>query len=222
VNISKRLVVFGFFALVILIVGVLFWPLILSEVVMPISLVVWLLLRLFVLSIDQQYYWAAIIFVVVFFIYRLFPSAEPVIQSDDFQDLNVTIRAIGTWRSLFTVIGYEVPDKRALRQELINLLLSLYATKLRTSVDFRLYDALQKGEIPIPKHIHDFLFLEEPRKVKMSFKRLIQSIQSAPRRWIRRWTGQEVAEHYRMVDEVLDYLEESLEMKNDDGKFNPS
>ncbi len=165
-NISRRLVVFGFFALVILIVGVLFWPLILSEIVIPISLVVWLLLRLFVLSIDQQYYWAAIIFVVVFFIYRLFPSAEPVIQSDDFQDLNATIRAIGTWRSLFTVIGYEVPDKRALRQELINLLLSLYATKLRTSVDFRLYDALQKGEIPIPKHIHDFLFLEEPRKVK--------------------------------------------------------
>ena len=205
-NISRRLFVFGFFALVVLVIGVLFWPLILSEIVIPISLVIWLLLRLFVLSIDQQYYWGAIIFIVVFFIYRIFPSAEPVVQYDNFQDLNATIRAIGNWRSLFTVIGYDVPDKRALRQELINLLLSLYATKQRTSADFRLYDALQKGEIPIPEHIHDFLFLKEPQKVKWSFKKLIQSIQSAPRRWIRRWTGQEVAEHYRMVDEVLAIL----------------
>jgi hypothetical protein len=221
-NISKRLVVFCFFILIIVVIGILFWPFILNDILVPISQVVWLLLRIFVLSIDQKYYWGAIIFIVLFFIYRLLPSIEPVAQFDNFQDLNTTIRAIGNWRILFTVIGSVAPDKRGLRQELINLLLSLYATKQRTSADFRLYDALQKGEISIPEHIHDFLFLEEPQKVRWSFKKLVQSIQSTPRKWIRRWRGQEVAEHYRMIDEVLSYLEESLEMKNDDGKFNPN
>ena len=36
---------------------------------------------------------------------------------------------------------------------------------------------------------------------------------------MRRWTGQETAEHYRMIDEVLSFMETSMEMKNDDGKF---
>ena len=39
---------------------------------------------------------------------------------------------------------------------------------------------------------------------------------------MRRWTGQETAEHYRMIDETLSFIEKSMEMKNDDGKFTPS
>ena len=100
------------------------------------------------------------------------------------------------------------------------MLISFYATKQRTSADFRLYDALQRGEIPIPKHIHDFLFVEEPQKTRWSVKKLIQAIRESQRKWIRRRTGQETAEYYRMIDEVLGFLEASLEMKNDDRKFN--
>ena len=111
---------------------------------------------------------------------------------------------------------------KSLNEELARLLLSLYATKQRTSADFRLYDALQQGEIPIPEHIHTFLFSEEPKQAGHSFKKLVQSIRNTPRKWMRHWTGQETAEHYRMIDEILCFMETSLEMKNDDGKFNPN
>ena len=208
--------------MIILLFGMFFWPFILNDIIKPTSLVIWLLLRIFVLSIDQKYYWGAIIFVVVVFLFRLLPQDQIVIQSEDFPDSNATIKTIEYWRILFTLTGHDVHDEETLKRELIHLLLSLYASKQRTSTNFILYDALQRGELPLPEHIHTFLFPDEPKKSKRSLNKFIQSIRTAPRKWIRRWTGQETAEHYRMIDEVLSFMETSMEMKNDDGKFTPN
>jgi hypothetical protein len=220
--ISRRGVVFVFFLLIVLLVGMLFWPFILNEIIKPISLVVWLFLRIFVLSIDQKYYWTAIIFVVVIFLYRLFLPVQSTVSSEEFTDSNKTISTIGYWRRLFIPTDRNTHDDIILKRELARLLVSLYGTKQHTSADFRLYDALHRGEIPLPETIHTFLFSEEPQKSGRTIKKFLQSIRKTPRKWIRHWTGQETAEHYQMIDEVLSFMEISLEMKNDDGKFNPN
>jgi Ca2+/Na+ antiporter len=226
VRLSRALVIGGFFLLVILFVGLLFWPFILNEIIMPTSLAVWVLVRIFVLSVAQEYYWVAIVFIAAIFLYlRFLPPSHPTIQSEDAQHLNETMRTLDYWRSLFNLIDQRVQDDEMLKKELARLLLSFYATKQHTLADFRLYDALQQGEIPLPEQMHAFLFPEEPQPVGRSFitniRRLVQSIRNTPRKWIRRWTGQETAERYRMIDEILCFIETSLEMKNDDGKFNP-
>jgi hypothetical protein len=204
-------------------VGMLFWPFILNDIITPISLVVWILLRILVLSIDQKYYWGAIIFITAFFLYRrLLPPPQLTIQAEDFQNSNEIMRTIGYWRSLFTLTDQNIQADKTLKEGLARLLLSLHATKQRDLVYFQLYAALQQGEIPIPDQIHTFLFLEEPREVGRSFKKRVQFIGNTPRKWRRRWTGQESAEYYRMIDEVFCFIETSLEMKNDDGKFNPN
>ena len=117
----------------------LFWPFILNNIIEPISLVTWVLLRIFVLSIDQKYYWGAIIFVVVIFLFRLLPQDQTTIQSEDFLDSNATIKTIGYWRILFTLTRDNAHDEETLKRELIHLLLSLYASKQRTSTNFELY-----------------------------------------------------------------------------------
>ena len=199
-----------------------FWPFVLNDIIEPIALVTWLLLRIFVLSIDQKYYWGAIIFVVVVFLFRLLPQDQIAIQSEDFPDSNATIKDHRILaHPIYPQPDMTTHDQESLKRELIHLLLSLYASKQRTSTNFVLYDALQRGELPLPEHIHTFLFPDEPKKSKRSLNKLIQSIRTAPRKWIRRWTGQETAEHYRMIDEVLSFMETSMEMKNDDGKFTP-
>jgi hypothetical protein len=114
---------------------------------------------------------------------------------------------------------YDSRDQETLKRELIHLLLSLYASKQRTSTSFLLYEALQKGELPLPEHIRTFLFPDEPKESKWSFNKLMQSFRTAAQKWMQRWTGQEIADHYRMIDEVLSFMETSMEMKNDDGKF---
>jgi hypothetical protein len=213
VNPSRRLVIFGFFFFVALLAGVLFWPVILNEIITPVSIVVWLLLRILVLSIDQKYYWGAIIFVAAFFIYRFLPQQHNDVELDDSQDSNSTLRTIGYWRNLFAFTDQHLLDEKTLKRELVRLLISFYATKQYTTANFRLYEALQQGELPLPEHIHRYLFFEEPKGAKHSLKQRIQSIRLAPQKWIRRLTGQETVEHNRMIDEVLGFMESELEIK---------
>jgi hypothetical protein len=215
VKLSRRLVIFLFCLCVTCLAGILFWPFILNEIITPVSMVVWLLLRLLVLSIDQKYYWGAIILAVLFFLIRFLPQDKPAVESGELQNTNATIRTIDYWRSLFTLTENDLRDEKALKQELARLLLALYAAKQHTSANFGLYEALQRGEIPIPEQIHTFLFWEEPQAARPPLKRFLQSVGNAPRKWIRRWTGEESAEHYRMIDEVLCFIETSLEMKNE-------
>jgi hypothetical protein len=217
---SRRVVVSILFAVIILLAGVLFWPFILNDFIKPMGLVAWLLLRLLVLSVDQKYFWIAVIFVVLVFLLRLLPTDQTIIQSEDLPNTNVTTRNIEYWHSLFMFIDQNGQDDKILKKELARLLHSFYATKQRTSADFRLYDALEQGEIPIPEQIHTFLFLEEQQETGGIFKKMAQSIRNAPRKWKRRWIGQEIADHYRMIDQILCFMETSLEMKNDNEEFN--
>jgi hypothetical protein len=215
-NISRRMVGIILFGSIILLVGMLFSPFILKNIIEPTTLATWVLLRIFVLSIDQKYYWGAIIFIVVILLFRLLPQDQTVNQSDHFLDTNATIKSVEYWRILFTLTVDNAYDEETLKRELIHLLLSLYASKQRVSTNFTLFDALKRGELPLPEHIHAFLFPDNSRKSKRSLNKFIQSIRSAPRKWMRRWTGQETAEHYRMIDETLSFIEKSMEVKNDD------
>ncbi len=217
---SRALVVGAFSLSVILFVGLLFWPFVLNEIITPTSLAVWILLRIFVLSVDQKYYWMAIIIITSLFLYlRLLPPSHPTVQSEEAQHLNATMRVLDAWHSLFYLIGQHVQDDELLKKGLVRLLLSFYAAKQHTLADFHLYDALKRGDISLPQQIHAFLFPEEPqpggRSFIVSIRKLVQSIRNTPRRWIHHWTGQDTAEYYRMVDEILCFMETSLEMKND-------
>jgi hypothetical protein len=223
---SRALVVGAFSLLVILFVGLLFWPFVLAEIITPTSLAAWVLLRIFVLSVDQHHYWMAIIFITsIFLYYRLLPPPHPTIQAEESQHSNETMRTLDYWRSLFYLIDRRVQDDEMLKKELARLLLSHYAAQQHTAADFRLYDALQQGKIPLPEQMRAFLFAEEPqpegRSLIVNIRKLAQSIRNTPHKWMRRWTGQETADCYRMVDEILCFVETSLEMKNDSEKSNP-
>jgi hypothetical protein len=212
---SRRVIIACLFTALILLTGWFFWPFVLNEVLKPIATVAWLLLRIFVLSIDQHVFWAAIIFAGLFFLYRLLSKSQMPLPAEEFPESNETINTIGSWRTRFFLNNQNIGDDKSLKRDLAYLLSSLYASKQHSSTNYKIYDALEKGQIPLPEQIHTFLFPEKPREPEQPLKRLLQSICRAPRKWIRRWTGQETAEIYQMIDEVLKYMETSLESKND-------
>jgi hypothetical protein len=218
-RISRRVVIGILFLVIFLLLGMFFWQFILDNIITPTALAVWLLLRIFILSIDQKYYWGAIIIVVFVLLFRLLAQDLITDPSGLSPTTNEAISNIGHWRSIFIIADDGVRDDKFLKQKLINLLLSFYASKQRTSTGYLLYEALQRGELPLPEHIFTFLFPDESGKSKRSWSKLSLSIRTAPRKWMRRWTGQETAEHYQMIDEVLRFIETSMEVKNDDGKF---
>ncbi len=218
-NSFKRAVIAFLITAIILFVGMLFWPFIRNNIIEPIALVIWLLLRLLVLSIHQKYFWYAAITVAIIFLFRFLRQEQSTVQPDAYLVPNATITNIGYWRVLFTYDGQDVRDEKILKRELTHLLTSLYASKQSTSNNFGIYDALQQGEIPLPEHIHSFLFPAEPGQSDGLIKRFLRSIQKTSRKRIRQWTGQEKAEHYRMIDEVLNFIETSLEINNDNRKL---
>jgi len=215
-NISRRAIISILVTAITLFTGLLFWPFILNNIIKPIALVAWILLRILVLSIDQKYFWGAIIFAATVFLFRLMPREQVSTQSDPYMEANATIRSIRYWHTLFTFNDLDVREEKNLKRELVHMLTSLYASKHHASTYFVIYDALRKGEIPLPEHIHTFLFSEEPQVSGWSIKRFLPSIQKSFRKWIRQWTGQEKAEHRQMIDEVLCFMETSLEIKNDE------
>jgi hypothetical protein len=203
-------------ALVILLLAGIQWgPWLFSQIITPLALVVWLFLRFSVLSIDQQYYWGALIFVGVIVLIRFLLQKETSSVPAKLPDSNEMMNRITYWRSVFTFIDQDLLDERMLKQELTHLLLSLYATKQQDLASFRLFEALHHGEIPIPEAIRAYLFVEEPLP-SGRLKRWARAWQ----RQVRRWTGQAAAENERMIDLVLGFIETNLERKDDDRKFN--
>jgi hypothetical protein len=214
-KISRRAVISILVTAIALFAGMLFWPFILNNIIQPIALVAWILLRVLFLSIDQKYFWTAVILVVVIFLFRLLPHEQAESQLDSYPVRNATITTIGYWRILFIYHDQNVRDEKTLKRELAHLLTSLYASKQRAATKFDIYEALRKGEIPIPQHLHSFLFSEEPQESGRWIKKFFRSLQKTPRKWISQWTGQEKAEHNRIIDETLSFMEATLEIKND-------
>ena len=217
-NLSRRVVLSLLVAAIVLFLGMLFWPFIVNNIVRPAALVVWLLLRILVLSIHQKYFWYAVIFAAFIVLFRLFPREQSEIQSN-VRPENGTMITIGYWRGLLTYSGHNVREDTTLQRELTHLLTSLYASKQSTANNWGLQDALQGGRIPLPRNIHTILFSQEPPRSGGPLKTFFQSLRETPRRWIRQWTGQEKTAYYQMIDEVLKFMETSLELNHDDRKL---
>ena len=221
-NSSRRLQIGFFFLSLALLVGTVFWPFVLDNIITPGSLVIWLLLRISILSIGQLYYWYALILVLLICLFRLLaqdqsaPEAEMFRGTNATSATNATIRSVEYWHSMLTLNDHHSDDIHNLRWKLVCLLLSLYATKQRTEADLRLHEALARGEIPLPKEILAFLFPDVPRETGRSFlKRVWLSWSAAAKRMRRRLERNARDERYRMIDDVLAFMEESLEINND-------
>ena len=215
-NVSRRVVLSLLIASIVLFLGMLFWPFIVNNIIRPIALAVWLLLRILVLSIHQKYIWYLVIFAAFIVLFRFLPQEQSDIPSYASLERYTTITNIEYWRSLFIYNRQNVRDEETLRRELTHLLTSLHAWHQGTSNSFSIHDAFQKGEIPLPGNIHAFLFSQELPASGGLLNRFFQSIRKTPQKWIRQWTGQEKAEHFQMIDEVLNFMETSLEITNDE------
>jgi hypothetical protein len=216
-KISRWVVVLFLAAAIILFIGIFFWPFILNNIIKPTALVVWFLLRILILSVDQEYFWTIMILVAVIFLFRLLPrkqSSPP--QQVNFPETNATINRIGYWHILFTYDGRNVKEDQILRQSLIHLLTSFYASKQRIANNFGIHEALRQGDIPLPENIHTYLFPQELQETGGRSKNFFHSFRTTPRKWIYQVSGQAKAEHERMISEVLNFLETSLEIKNED------
>jgi len=158
----------------------------------PLALGLWLLLRIFVLSIDQGILWSLMILVIVgcFFLRprrdrkRLYEEQAPM--------QNAALRDLERWRYLFAEKPRSAKEFGSLRRELAWTLCSVYASRKRIHSDYEVRDAFVGGRISLDEDIYAFLFAEAPAK------------------------GLKRPEYDRKVEACLSYFESQLEIGDDD------
>lgn len=211
---AKAVLAFIFFATLFLIL--LNWPAFVAGFLQPVSLVVWLVLRTFVLSIDQQYYWWALILAVIIFVFRLVPRIRAADERMAENAQNETLRSIQHWRSMY------IPDENSrfhnqfLQREFIHLLVTMYAAREHVAADFHLHEQLRRGDIPLPEGVRSYLFHEDPIPAQRTWKSVVRSIWDAPRRWRDESRSRKQAENDRKMEEILTFFENTLEINHDD------
>ncbi len=98
----QRYLLIVLFAGCLLLLGLVFQGFVLAEIVLPLATVLWLLLRIFVLSIDQQVYWWALIgLAAIIVVSRLLRQTGPV-QPDRPPEESLALEQVLRWHSAIT------------------------------------------------------------------------------------------------------------------------
>jgi len=214
-NKTKSLVVIALFGTIISF-AILFRSFLVENIISPLAFVFWLIVRIF-LSVDQRVYWGGLILVTILYAMRNL-TLEPESEAwNAGPDTNATLERIKNWRTLIAISADAVSDQDlTLKRNLIELLIATYANKQQESVFFEVEEALRQKQIALPQPIFDFLFAPEPTHPQKKLLRIWEYIRSAPRRWVHKWTGREAAEYYQSIEDVFSFMENSLEINDDD------
>lgn len=213
---SRRTSLFLILLALCLLIGILFRDFILDNFVTPVAVILLVFWRI-VLSVDQKYYWGALILAVgLYAIYRL-QAQQPSVQDQTRPyDSNTSLENVKHWRFWILLTSDEIERPSVLKRDLRKLLVAMYTLEQPETSGFEIHKALNLHQIPLPEHIYTFLFPVDPSGSRRSFGKILQTIRQTPGKWVRRWTGRDMAEYYKSIEDVITILESSLEIKHDE------
>jgi len=214
---TKRILLFSFSFIFILFLVIVFWPFIFTKIIVPISTVIWIGLRMFVLSLDQSLYWVVFTLGIMVLILRRLVQWESNTENDKTLGVVVKFRDIETWHNKLSIYANTITEQESIRQKLLDLVAAWYAAEQEDKIPYLVSDAMRRKEIPLPDSIYTILFTEETEENERSFKRMLKKILHAPANWMmqKRIQRNRAMETRRMITEVLTYLETSLEINNE-------
>lgn len=115
----------------------------------------------------------------------------------------------------------EIDQDNFLKRSLGDMLAGLYAVKQPGTASFVIHAALKRQQLPLPEQIYGFLFPTERSGPVGFLKQVLLNIRQTPGKWICRWTRRDVAEYHRSIDEVITFMETSMEIRHDQGHIEP-
>ncbi len=199
----------------------LFRAFIVTNVVVPIAMLLMLCWRL-LLSIHQSVYWGLVIgLAAVLAFYRLIQVAGQE-EEPSTPILDSVLKSVDYWRLWFQLAGNGGPTAARLKQELRHKLVAMYAVKQPEAATFVIHEALRARELPIPDPVYNLLFSDEQQEIDLSWRQRLQQLADKPGKWLRHWTGREKAEYYQAVEETLSFMESLMEIKHGDDYFDTS
>jgi hypothetical protein len=210
---TNRLLSFILILGLLLFLGLAFSSWTIPNIVTPAALTIWIFIRIFILSLDQQFYWwLLILFAILWIFYRLIRQGEPI-EPVEYVSHNEALSNLKNWQDILVYSKKESSQyslsSSILKQKLTTLLTSYYAARQQGPNDSEIYKALESGQLPLPKALYHFIFLPEPAKAN---RLSIHSLSQACRHWYRQLTGKNAAEFDRMIDELIRFIENTPEI----------
>jgi hypothetical protein len=127
-------------------------------------------------------------------------------------DPSLALMTAEAWRNRIQLTAGGSAELSILKRELAWVLVSLYTFRQSGSAYHEVYEPLRQRKIPLPDKVWSFIFAQDPPVRKTGF---LSSIRQVFQKRIDQWSGRETAEYYEKIEEVLSFLETSLEMNND-------
>jgi hypothetical protein len=198
-----------------LLLGILFRAFLFDNIIKPLAILFWVLRRI-LLSVNENVYWGALIFVALVAAFIRFSRPAPEPASPPLSEVNATLNEIDSWRTSIWLTGKEIDKFNSLKQNLGWTLASLYAPTQPGKALWQIYEAMQQRQIPLPPPIYDFLFPVRTPARQRSFRQVLEIIRRAPGKWIRQWTGRDQADYYCSIEAVLVFMESLKETNHGD------
>ena len=200
---TNRLALFIFILGAILFLGLAFSGWVLPNIVQPVAQTIWLFLRIFILSVDQVYYWnVLLIAVVIWVLYRFIRLQSPVAPEDTFIR-NEAISNLRNWQAALASTKQGGSDRSITRNKLLQLVISHYAAGQpgRNWIDIQ--QDLEERRLALPDSVYNFFFPSAGLSPKNPS---LVAISLAFHHWYSRISGQEEAAFDRMLDELVDFI----------------
>ena len=215
---SRRTIIVILSAGLALLLAFTFRVFLLENVVRPIALIFWLFWRV-LQSIDQRVFWSVLLFAALMFAFiRLSAQALGEIPPPPVQHYNAILANIEILRNSIRMTserGEEGLQVNLLKQNLVDMLVSLYTASQPDRPHWQVLEDLKAGRIPLPDSIHAFLFPPKVVLARPSLRQTLRRLWQAPARWADRRSGRAAAAYMHSLDEVLTYMETSLEIAHD-------
>jgi hypothetical protein len=208
----------------LLCLSILFRSYLFEYLVQPVAILFMYLWRV-IQSVHQGVYWGILLFfALIYASYQVFfhRLQRPAVREEARPSgANATLENIRYWRTMISVTQDEVEQANILKRELREMLASMLAFKQPGCSTAEMYKALRLHQVLLPENIYAFLFPEESALPRRSFKRALQAIWDAPRRWIGKRNDRKVAEYHRSIEQVIAYMESCMEIENDSEPIEP-
>ena len=202
-NKFSRLGLFFFIMGMILFIGLAFSAWVVPHVVQPIAETVWLFLRVFILNIDQIYYWNMLSIVVVIWVTFRFVRKNSPIRREAVIVRNEAINNLQNWQKALVSSKHEGSQRRIAREKILQLLISHYASRKQNPNQGEIKQDLELRRLSLPDSVYNFLFLsEERRPAGLS----LSDFNHAFRRWYRRIRVKDEAVFNQMLDELIEFI----------------
>lgn len=154
-NVSKRLILILVLLAVLLSAGIVFRVFLMNSVIMPASLVLWAVIRVF-LSIPQEAYWVGLVFTAFVLGLRLLPIRSETLKRPAAADSRLPVRRFEYWQKIIKESSLSSENRIVLENNLRDLLVNVIAQEEHVSPN-SLREDIEKRRLDIPEEIYDVL-----------------------------------------------------------------